>query len=325
MRPNLDTNVNNHAPAPYQMLPGTIGDAGNTRGANVDNMWPNPTSEANPPPTVIVANDGSSAEWDYRLNAGVGAFAGNWVRQIVASGGSPTRLSVTVPCNTTDRFFFSAWVKAISGANGGFIEVKFLDATGAVLSTTTTVAVTSATWTLATLSNLPNAVQNTVVSVMFSLVAINGGNTVQFDNMLLRRSVEAIHVGAGSNGQLLATSGGVGVWQGDAAWTAVTGGVGFGANFADAPGAQAVQFKKDGTGRFYVRGSVKTSAAQLANAAIFTLPAAYRPAVACSFVATRSPGNPVQINISSAGVVSTPQALLANDVISFDGISSTTD
>src|SRR3954465_2010369 len=67
---------------------GAVTDASSTRGSAVHNMWPNATSEASPPDGA----DRTTAEWAARVNAGTGAFAGNYVREVSATHGAATVL-----------------------------------------------------------------------------------------------------------------------------------------------------------------------------------------------------------------------------------------
>ena len=98
---------------------------------NHDALWPNGTSETNPPPNIVVANDGSQPEWDYRSNVGAGAFDGSWVRALVG-----TTLSYTIPVVRDEIIQFVVWGKNIAGAASSN-SLTWYDSNGTVLQTST--------------------------------------------------------------------------------------------------------------------------------------------------------------------------------------------
>jgi hypothetical protein len=73
-RGNLDNPLNKYFPPPA-----SVGDSQSTRGADVDNIWPNGTSENSPP----AGADLLSPEWANRAPSD-SAYAGAWVRELVA-------------------------------------------------------------------------------------------------------------------------------------------------------------------------------------------------------------------------------------------------
>jgi len=110
-------------------IPSAFG-TGALTGGGLDNIWPNPTSEVSPSSNVSVADDGSSPEWDYRLNAGAGAKAGDWVRSLASGVG----LFYAFPVVPDDIIQLSCWSKNISGANGN-IALVFYNSSGGVVTT----------------------------------------------------------------------------------------------------------------------------------------------------------------------------------------------
>jgi hypothetical protein len=86
---------------------------------NKHNSWPNSTSETSPPEGVVVLNDGTNPEYDYRFSAGPGggvnqAKVGRWVRKLgkTSSGaGDGLTLLFRMPTTSGDRFLFSTWAQ----------------------------------------------------------------------------------------------------------------------------------------------------------------------------------------------------------------------
>lgn len=98
------------------------------------------------------------------------------------------------------------------------------------------------------------------------------------------------------------------------AWQAVAGGVGFGANFSGA----SVQFKRGFDGEIEIRGTVATSANQVSGAAMFTLPANYRPPTTLNLCGLRNSAGGhafYWLQVSSTGAVSSVDALVTGDTI----------
>jgi len=164
---------------------GIVPDAGGTRGGAVDNIWPNPTSESDPPPGA----DLTRAEWAGRVNLGIGtAPAGAWVR----SPGTGANLSIdfTIPAIPGEPYYMEAQVAAAAaGANkGGFVKITALDSAGASLGSASSAendATGFATETVA--FTMPAA----TTQARFSLV--NGSDAAAhayFDTILVRRSID---------------------------------------------------------------------------------------------------------------------------------------
>lgn len=83
----------------------------------------------------------------------------------------------------------------------------------------------------------------------------------------------------GSVGQTINNTGpGNGTWQGDTAWTQISGGIGFQNSWVDDTGdftgLSLAGYRIDGAGRVQLRGAIKGGGR---NTVAFTLPAGYRP------------------------------------------------
>lgn len=105
-----------------------------------------------------------------------------------------------------------------------------------------------------------------------------------------------------------------GAFQGPQA-TAVTGGVGFSAGWADTGGAfQPVGYFKDASGLVHIHGITTASATATAPKTIFTLPAGWRPAAGHQHVFTcQATGQvPARVDVLSTGVVQLNSPTLAS-------------
>jgi hypothetical protein len=186
-KPSLPTNVGGMVVLPGQVPIGTVGN-GSLSYDNFGNLWPNPASETYPPDGTVVLNDGSSPEWDYRVNAGAGAFAGSWVREFDNTGGGSDAFFFfgrkVLPSNVGDSFSFSAYIKTIVG-NGVELLLDYVGGFAVYHSGFSNAGV----WTFLStdlgggLSPAPAGA--TVVSVYFQVKA---GSKVQVDNISLVRT-----------------------------------------------------------------------------------------------------------------------------------------
>jgi hypothetical protein len=157
-----------------------------TRGGGVDNIFPNPTSEDNPPPGA----DLTKAEWVGRVNLGIGtAPAGAWVR----SPGTGASLSIdfTSPALPGETYYMEALVAAaVAGANkGGFVKIVALDSTGASLGSSIAGSNDLAAFQTRTAQF---AMPAGTTRVQFSLV--NGTDAAAhayFDTIYVRRAIDA--------------------------------------------------------------------------------------------------------------------------------------
>jgi hypothetical protein len=111
------------------------------------------------------------------------------------------------------------------------------------------------------------------------LPAANGGTAqstyAQGDLLYASAANTLAKLAKGTSGQLLQIGATIPAWAGDTAWTAVSGGVGFQNSWVNSGGTLfAAGFFKDASGFVHLRGNVKSGTVP---AAIFTLPAGYRP------------------------------------------------
>lgn len=181
----------------YQSLPGqvptnTVPDATSTRGGNVDNLFPNPTSEINSPDGV----DATTTEWYGRVNLGAGAFAGDWVRS--PGVGSFAPIIYDVAAMPGDTFYLEAQVKAATaGTNkGGFVRIDGVDKTGALLGATDSTNNDTTTWAL---RSVTKTMQSGTVKARFYL--FNGSDAsahAYFDAIYARRAVGGSILGDGT-------------------------------------------------------------------------------------------------------------------------------
>lgn len=330
-----------------------------------DNLFPNSTSENPPPSAVVVLNDGSTPEFDFRLNIGsgasftatmsgtqinvtavavgalavgqaitgtsvpagtkivsfgtgiggngtyntntsaslgstamtaIGAYAGNWVRQMLSGS-----LGISVPCSPGERFYLAVQHRRMSGASGdAAISVAFLDSAGNTLSGGgAQTGLTALTWVqLAVTSTIAPA--NTVIARCSVRPAVSGGNLYQFDAFVFRRVVEAPMIGANPlPGQALVTDSitGLTTWAGDTSFTAPTllnSWVNFGGS------AAPTGYQKDALGWVTIIGGIKSGA--LANAA-FVLPTGYRPSSDMSFACVSNGALGVGVVMANGNVI----------------------
>lgn len=167
------------------------------------NIFPNPTSEESPPPGPATA-----PEWVGRINAGGGAYAGSWVRQLSTSQHSPvflgdalatpaasdqSTLGVFVPCSPGESFYMEAQCKmttATAGEQAG-VYMWFVDDAGAWLSGVTaethrTAAATG--WAKVSATGTAPAGSVKVLLGLYANCAL-GTVTAQFDAITARKMV----------------------------------------------------------------------------------------------------------------------------------------
>jgi len=295
------------APANLTILPGTatnpgaIADVGSTRGANVDNIWPNPGSEISPPDGASVPGDSTSAEWDYRFNAGAGAYSGSWVRQFGSGGVGLQKFGVIIPCSPGESFVFSAQVKVTAGPGRAGVGVDYLDTNGAPAGSGMITYYSGATWAAVDLSGVNPPLIAGAGAVKARLFLVVDGNgigttTAQFDSIYARRTID--------NKVIY-----------NEAWIAPTL-AGTWANVG--AGNTAAGYMKDANGFVNLRGLITGGAL---NTALFTLPIGYRPVATITLFAMANSGaSPCQVTISSVGVVS-QQGGASNVNLGLDGLS----
>lgn len=123
------------------------------------NLWPNPTSESNPPAGIVVRDDGTSPEWDYRANVGSAAFEGSWVRLLSApAAGRIESFIMAMPCSEGESFAISAQAMLVVGGVGSIATVQtlFILANGRTAGSTLARAFFPApNWTLLSVTGQP--------------------------------------------------------------------------------------------------------------------------------------------------------------------------
>jgi hypothetical protein len=93
---------------------------------NFGNYWPNPTSEVSPPVGVSVLDDGSSSEWDFRVNVGPSpaAYAGIWVREMTRTTAGTSLLRHRVPASPGETYTFKNQHRYIATAGTPTAKTK---------------------------------------------------------------------------------------------------------------------------------------------------------------------------------------------------------
>jgi hypothetical protein len=166
---------------------------------NIDNLWPNPTSEESPPTGADLAG----SEFGARYNAGASAYAGSWVRSLYADPGGTNALYHTVPCSPADSFYLEAYTKTLNGGggiDGGAVVLQYLNASGGVLQTSySSIIVTLDSWLKVSVEAVaPAGAQY----VKFGLYVISDSEyepvTQWFDAIYARRMVDNAVVVAGT-------------------------------------------------------------------------------------------------------------------------------
>jgi|GEM_PF-3320555 len=256
-----------------------------------DNLWPNGTSENSPPRNVVVKNDGSSPEWDYRVNVGAGAYAGNWIR----SSASSWLISLVLQAVPGDIFSISAQARKTGFIP--YVSINFLDASYSALPGTVTLSTLSAVW-------FPISVIATAAPAGTAYVYLSVGNS-DIDAIHARRVITpGTGITPGTSGQVLSTSGTTPTWVAPStlapAWNAPTLGGGF-ANLG--AGFQPAGYYQDITGRVYGRGIViQTAGGCAAGTTVYTLPVGYRP-VGDEAFAVIYQGGFAKIDVTPSGTV----------------------
>lgn len=267
-KPNTDNSFNSIVIGSAQIGGGTVPVDRLTAGAT-DNLWPNPTSEQEPP----FGADTTGAEFGCRYNASTTwAYAGSWVRQIVggstSTGGvlgasNETDLGITVPCAPGDSFYLSAQTKSVSGGDltcgiwGYFLDGsgnKIASGEGGASNTTG-----DGTW-------LPLSVSLTApagaVAARLYLFAHNGV-TAQFDAIYARRVVDRSIIAPAS-------------------WSLVSPITG--PEWSSAYGGSDPAYAIDAAGNVHLRGIFSCSSATMSPTHdIANMPAGFRPSVTRTF------------------------------------------
>jgi len=287
MRPNTQ--------ATLQTVPSVYTDAATTRGGNVDNLLPNPTSEKDPPSDA----DASRPEWVGRFDPGAGnGFGGSrWVRRINTAIHAPvllgdrqttpaadqSQLGVFIPCIQGDQFYVEAQVKiaARSGTDRAGVYMWFLDDTNSQVGVAASATDTGTTGAYAKCFAQGVAPSGAVKVLIGGFAGCATGSIdVHYDALYARRQIDSsIGIPPSFQTPTLATHYTFSI---DALgyWKTIDG---------------AVRFKGDvnfdGNGGAW-------------NQVVFTLPVGYRPLVFSSFVLpTASLGTYITCTIATNGDV----------------------
>jgi hypothetical protein len=277
---------------------------------NTGNLIPNATSEINPPSSYTPPNDGSDAEFDYRFNAGAGAFAGSFVRQLLLSSVGTKSLKRRIPA-IAGEFYRSSirykWVQT-GGTPSASYSFRFLDASLANLSSDFNFGMpTSATiWTLGGADNTLGSAPIGTVWLEFEMkltTTAAGTAEIWLDEPSLKRMISAIEIESIPGYSWFAP-------------TLLSGWANFGA------GWQPAGYSKDGMSTVRLRGVLSNSGGAVANSDIFALPGPMAPANRTPLVAFDVNGTGViRIDIGTNGHVFTPNAVAAGALYSLNGLS----
>ncbi|WP_257306310.1 hypothetical protein [Geothrix campi] len=150
-----------------------------------DNLIPNPTSELG----AVVGYAGQLV-----VNDATNAYAGNYCRKLDASATNQTALTPVIPCIYGDQFSFDGYVKGSNGTVAAQLVLKFYDASGATVGTSTSVAFAGAVYQ--TMTPFRGAAGSSAVGVQAFVQAstTGAGQFLYFDNLSLRRAVKFNHM-----------------------------------------------------------------------------------------------------------------------------------
>lgn len=235
--PNRRSTVGQVAVLPSATMgPQVLTDSTSTRGTAVHNIWPNANSESSPPDGTNL----TTPEWAGRVNAGAGAYAGNWVRAISATksvagvalgdqvlGTDPdhlasadtSTLSCKVKCSPGDVFNFEAQGRlsatGVGGAEVVAIKCVFYDSTDTLVapggsSPSSVFAGGGGSYVYASLAAYTPATAVTAYFRLYLSVAGNssGTSTAQFDAIGLFKKSEASSDAASAAPALTLVAGG---------------------------------------------------------------------------------------------------------------------
>lgn len=281
-----------------------------------DNLFPNGTSEASPPSYINVLNDGSLPEWDYRKNAGAGAFSGNWVRELTTPTLGSKSLNAKIACSPGDQFSFSVQTQITLGgaAATSLLNIQFFDVSNTFLSGGASTIGSFLSWTQLSVQTglAPAGAVYALLSIGVATTGLVAPVTAQFDAIIAKRIPAPGKVNQG----LTTDATGATVWAGDTGWTAVA----FAGTFANLGGAFATAaYRKDPNGYVHVKGII-TGGTSGGN--IFTLPAGYRPLETHQFAQKQTAGGVdgyAEISVQASGVV-TASAYAATGNMTIDAV-----
>lgn len=170
------------------------------------NLWPNPTSEISPPSSYTPPGDGTEPEFDFRFNAGAGAYAGSWVRRIVRSSAGTSVLEAKVPAKEGEFYAMSLQQKLISNSAFCFVRIAFYDSTGAQISSTANGMGTLGSWALASVTSVSAPAGTVTVGFRIELQWISGTPELWVDSIEVKRLIRTEDVAAISGSVLDAGS-----------------------------------------------------------------------------------------------------------------------
>jgi ATP-dependent protease ClpP protease subunit len=231
---------------------------------NFQNLWPNPTSEIEPPAGLPLLGDGSNPEFDFRFNAGAGARAGSYVRKLARSTAGTTRIATpAIGASEGETYALGCFSKAIAtggGAPGPTMNLRFLDAALATVSVFQR-SLGGVSWTQAVDLIQPAPAGTVYVTFEIELTTSSAGSAeIWVDSILARRAAGTNDIadGAVTVAKIVQDS-----WFAPGltnSWLNNGGGY-------DTAG-----FMKDGLGFVHLKGAIKSGVGSA-----FTLPAGYRP------------------------------------------------
>jgi hypothetical protein len=281
------------------------------------NLWPNPTGQIPPPAGVAVANDGTSPEFDYLYNAGIGsAFAGSYVRRFLLTAPGSVSLKLRVQAIGGPAFSLGYQYKFIStgGTPSLTCTYRSLDANLAAVGSTIldNGLGTPGVWT----ARAPTTFSIDAAAVWkefeFKLTTSTAGTAEAWiDAIDLHRMVQAADV------LTLPTTGWIDV---AASLLFQNGWVNLGGGFA------AAAFRRDYLGVVRLRGTIANHGvgAAAANSAIYNLPVGNRPSaqlIGSAQNVTAAAGAYFRVDITTGGDIQISVAAPVNTSLCLDGIT----
>lgn len=272
------------SPLALQQTPGSIPSSKITSGQNnTRNFWPNPNSEVDPPSGYTPPGDGTDPEFDFRYNAGAGAYSGNWVRRLTRTTAGTTTLKFRVPCSFDEGLQFKCWYKWVASGGGASASVNARRLKADLTTYDTPISINLLTsntvWT--TSGDAGFNVNNTnIVWVEFSvdLTTSSAGTADLYIDSLLASFIIVdadLAIGAVTTTKILLGNVTANRLSAQESWNALS----FGANWSDLGGAWSTcQYMKDHLGFVHLKGHAKYALMSGAGTTIGTLPAGYRPA-----------------------------------------------
>jgi hypothetical protein len=132
----------------------------------------------------------ASAEFANRVNAGAGAYAGAWVREIATGGAASASMYAEFPAVPGETLIVDAQVKRTAGGGNGYVFIIARNGAGSGVGSASGNAVTSGSWALSTVSLLVPATA-VLVQAYFWVDRVTTDTTCQFDAVSVRRMISA--------------------------------------------------------------------------------------------------------------------------------------